>query len=90
MRTDKRAETTERDSLLRLLSDDEISKVSTAETALGLTKDDEYLDLEHLERGVQRAPATAPMGEVLPKKAVQANTWRKILIWLAANRRVRA
>ena len=69
-----------RESVLKLLSDDEVAKVSTAETAARLPDGDEYLDLEHLDKGVQRAGATtAPMGHVLPKKAVHADTWNKIV-----------
>jgi hypothetical protein len=39
------------------LSNDEIAKASTAESASVLTEGAEYLDLEHLNRGVQRANA---------------------------------
>jgi len=54
--------------------------VSIAEGAARLSNGDEYLDLEQLARGVQRAPApTTPMGHVLPKKAVREATWLKIL-----------
>ena len=44
-----------RDTILNLLSHDEIAKVSTAEAASGLTEGAEYLDLELLDQGVQRA-----------------------------------
>ena len=50
----KRAEVA-RENILKLLSDEEVAKVSTAEAASGLTEGTEYLDLEHLEQGVQRA-----------------------------------
>jgi hypothetical protein len=74
-----------RDSVLKLLSDDEVARVSTAETAARLADGDEYLDLEHLDQGVRRADGTAtPMGRVLPRKAVHADTWSKILMQLAA------
>jgi hypothetical protein len=76
-----------RDAILNLLSDAEVSSVSRAETAERLLKGDEYLDLEHLDWGVQTAVgATAPMSRVLPKKAVQEETWRKILKYLEAPR----
>jgi hypothetical protein len=42
----KRAEHVTRDAILKLLSDEEIAKVSTAEAASILTKGVEYLDLE--------------------------------------------
>ena len=69
-----------RESILRLLSDDEVASVSTAETATRLLDGEEYLDLEELERGVQQARKTGPtMGRVLPRKAVHKDTWSKIL-----------
>ena len=78
-----------RDGILKLLSDAEIASVSIAESAPRLGSGDEYLDLEHLDWGVQRAiGATAPMGCVLPRKAVQEETWGRILRYLAAPRLV--
>ena len=69
-----------RNRVLKALSDDEIASVSTAETADRLDNGDEYLDLEHLELGVLQADAAAaPMGRVLPRKAVHAKTWSKLL-----------
>ncbi|MDB4942197.1 MAG: hypothetical protein JWP97_1731 [Labilithrix sp.] len=69
-----------RSRVLKALSDDEIASVSTAETADRLDNGDEYLDLEHLELGVRQAnPAGTPMGRVLPRKAVHAKTWSKLL-----------
>jgi hypothetical protein len=83
MNSNVRSEYVTRDSVLKLLSDDEMGKVSTAESAKSLTAGDEYLDLEQLERGVQRAGGTAvTMGHVLPRKAVHDNTWNKILTLL--------
>ena len=74
-----------RDAILQLLSDDEIAKVSTAETATGLFDGDEYLDLEHLDHGVRRSdPATkVTMGHVVPRNAVSAASWARILAHLA-------
>jgi hypothetical protein len=69
-----------RDGILKMLSDEEVASVSTAETAERLANGDEYLDLKHLDRGVQRARGwTAPMGRVLPRKAVNEATWTKII-----------
>lgn len=84
MRNDqRRAEYITRDRVLKLLSDEENARVSMAETATALADGDEYLDLESLEMGVRRAHGTAtPMGRILPRKAVQEGTWRKILIEL--------
>jgi hypothetical protein len=87
MNTDKRTAYVTRDSILKLLSDDEVARVSTAETAIRLADGDEYLDLEKLDLGVRHAsgPPT-PMGRVLPRKSVQAQTWSKILTHLEAAR----
>ena len=60
--------------------------MSTAETAEHLADGDEYLDLEQLERGVQQTCGAihSTMGRVLPKKAVHAATWQKLVARLAA------
>jgi hypothetical protein len=57
----------------------------TAEASSGLTEGGEYLDLEHLDRGVQRPKAAikVTMGQVLPRSAVCDETWSKILAHLA-------
>jgi hypothetical protein len=76
-----------RDSILKLLSDDEIARVSTAETAAHLQDGEEYLDLEQLQQGVRRAiTRPTPMGRVLPRRAVDDQTWTRILSHLAAHR----
>lgn len=81
----RRTEQVTRDDILNLLSDDEVARVSTAETASRLSDGDEYLDLEQLDQGVRKARgSTAHMGRLVPKKAVHANTWAKILEQLAA------
>ena len=91
MKNDKRSEYITRDSILKLLSDDEVASVTTAETAASLADGDEYLDLEELDQGVQCAPRNAtPMGRVLPKKAVHEKTWNKILKHLPAPRAAKA
>ena len=81
----KRTELVARDTILKLLSNEEIARVSSAEALAGLRDGSEYLDLEHLDQGVQRAKgATAvTMGHVLPRSAVSAETWGKILARLA-------
>lgn len=76
----KMAEYVTRDRILKLLSDDEVAKVSTAETALHLSEGDEYIDLCRLDRGVSCADGVAiPIRNVLPRKAVLAETWINIL-----------
>ena len=83
MKSDMRSENIARESVLKLLSDDEVASVSTAETATRLVDGEEYLDLEQLERGVQQARKAGPaMGRVLPRRAVHKDTWSKILTLL--------
>jgi hypothetical protein len=54
-------------------------------TANTLPNGDEYLDLDQLVRGVQRARAGVPIGShVVPRKAIHEDTWRRILRRLAA------
>ena len=75
-----------RDSIQKLLSHDELAKVSSAEGAPRLADGDEFIDLEDLDKGVQRAPAkSTPMGRVLPKKAVHADTWARIVAQLSSH-----
>ena len=70
----------QRDNILKLLSDEEAARVSTAETEKHLAGGDEYLDLEALDRGVQEARGEGVvMGRVLPRKAVHENTWSNII-----------
>lgn len=84
VKSDERNRYLTRDTVLKLLSDDEIARVSTAESAPRLGDGDEYLDLDALDQGVRRAPrADTLMGRVLPRKAVQEETWSKILRELA-------
>jgi len=82
---DNRSQYVTRESVLMLLSDDEVAAVATAETAARLADGDEYLDMEQLGQGVQRAhQKKAPMGRVLPKRSIHENTWQKILKQLPA------
>jgi hypothetical protein len=91
MNEDQRSEYVTRDSVLKLLSDDEIARVSTAEAAPHLAYGDEYLDLGQLQYGVRRAgdAPTTTMERVLPRKAVHDATWTKILTHLATPHRGR-
>jgi hypothetical protein len=83
----QRAEYVTRDAVLKLLSDDEIASVSTSETAPRLWDGDEYVDLENLKRGVQKAGAVPTvMGRVLPRKAVLEETWHNIVKELQAHK----
>ncbi len=74
-----RAQFVGRANLMKLLSDEEVARVSSAETSARLADGDEYVDLAHVERGVQLARGTTTgMAGVLPRKAVREATWTKI------------
>jgi hypothetical protein len=84
MKNEQKNEYVARETILSFLSDAEVARVSTAETAPRLGIGDEYIDLEDLGRGVQRALGTieSAMGRVLPRKAVQDDTWARIVAQL--------
>jgi len=85
MKHDQKTEYIARDEIMKMLSDDEIAKVSTAETAAELDEGDEYLDLEHIDKGVRSAVGKlAKISNLLPRKAVHEATWSKILVQLAS------
>jgi len=69
----------ERNKILTLLSDEEVARVSRAESEASMTKGDEYIDLSHLEKGVQRADTSLSMHNLLPKAAVREATWVEIV-----------
>ena len=81
----ERTEYVTRDSILKMLSDDEVDRVTTKETELRLAEGEEYVDLAKLELGVQRAKgARTAMGNLLPRSAVLEETWSKIAAKVAA------
>ena len=73
-----------RETIMSLMSDEEVALVSTTESAAKLSDSEEYLDLQHLERGVQRATSTTKivMGHTIARRAVHPETWDKILAQL--------
>jgi len=76
-----RTEFLARDVILKLLSDAEVARVSSAEGTASLAEGAEYLDLELTHAGIQRfqrgkAPA---MGTVVPRSAVSDATWSRIV-----------
>jgi hypothetical protein len=73
-----------RDSVLRLLSGAEVTRLSNVDTVPCLTIGDEYLDLEHIAEGVQTVHQMSRMsvGRALPRSGVDAATWSKILTHL--------
>ena len=69
-----------RDSILKLLSNAELAKVSTTEGVPHLNDGDEYVDLEKLAQGVSTADGDpVPMGRVLARVDVSPETWTEIL-----------
>jgi hypothetical protein len=71
--------------VLRLLSEGELASVSAADAKTHLRRGDQYLDLEQLQLGPQRADGTmTSMGNALPRKAIHEDTWRRILRQLKA------
>lgn len=75
-----------REAILELLSDAEVAKVSNAESAVQLEDGQHFIDLEHLDLGVQKASgSTTPvMGTVIPRSAVSDATWAKVSAAVAA------
>ena len=67
-----------RDNLLKILSDDEATRVRMNGPSAQLGEGDEFIDLTAIELGVQRAGESNPT-DVLARKALHENTWRKIV-----------
>ncbi len=81
MANEERSEYEARERILRLLTDEEVAKVSTAEEQVHLADGEEYVDLERVEDGVRQAHGgeTIPAGRVLPRSAVRDETWSRIV-----------
>ncbi len=71
-----------RHAVLELLSDEEVARVSNAETAAQLADGEDYIDLARPERGALRASASTKisLAEVLPRSAVSEETWAKLIV----------
>lgn len=84
MSNEQRADLINRDTILKMLTNAEVSRVSTAETAAKLAGGEEYIDLEQLAKGVQCVGGTnaVDMGHVLPRNAVAPETWARIIAQL--------
>jgi hypothetical protein len=68
-----------RDTILKLLTDEENAKVSTLEDNSEITG--EFIDLENLSNGVQSGSGGSTHN-ILPKSAVSGETWSKIIAML--------
>ena len=74
------------EAILELLTDDEVSKVSTAETGTRLEPDEEYVSLDRPEQGVLRSDGAAlAMGSLVPRRVVQPETWSNIISLIAGH-----
>jgi len=64
-----------------LLSAGELDSVGSSRADAALRRGQEYLDLEQLERGVQRVGDDPPRKtrRILLRQAVHEDTWRRIL-----------
>jgi hypothetical protein len=76
-----------RNAIMNFLSDDELARVSDVGMSKDLADGDEYVDLERLDCGMQRAGGASTLGRVLAKKAVTVRTWKRIINQLAASTR---
>lgn len=75
-----------KEEILDLLSDEEVARVANVEANGKLALGVEYIDLDHVERGVQHADETT-RGEVhtvVTRDAVSDATWQRIEDALAA------
>lgn len=70
-----------RNAIMKLLSDSENAKVSTAEDSKKLNTGEEFIDLSNLGAGVQKAASAgaSDMGDIIPKSAVGKSTWDQIV-----------
>jgi len=79
------AEYLTRERVMKLLAEGELTDFSQGGPSDALGNGDEYLDLDQLAHGVQRARAgVVPTGHVLARKAIHEDTWRRILRQLSA------
>ena len=75
-----------RETILALLTDAEVARVSTAEDKPKLIDGDDYIDLADPGTGVHQmhSDSTVSPHDTLPKSAVSETTWAKILHAVAA------
>lgn len=70
-----------KDEILMLLTDAEIGKVSMAETKTSLPASEQYIDLDHLDAGIQTSSdkGMSALANIIPRSAVAPKTWDKIV-----------
>ena len=81
MSQDQKKKAITRETILALLSDVEVAKVSSAEGVPRLIEGDEYVDLENIAAGVRQVHASSHVrpGHTLPRSAVSDSTWAKVV-----------
>lgn len=75
-----------KERIIALLSDAETGKVSEAEAKKSLAEGEQYVDLDNLAAGVQTAKAGGALAidDIIPRSAVAATTWDKIVACVKA------
>ena len=82
---DKKFDYLTRDSILKLLDENELSSVADVESEMFLKVGDEYIDLGQLDHGVRKAiTTTTSTRNVLPRSAVYEETWTRIVEHMAS------
>ncbi len=66
--------------ILDLLDDNEVARVARAEEEVDLADGDEYVDLDHLDDGIQHVKGRTrkSIHSILPKSMVSEKTWQQI------------
>ena len=73
----------DREGIMQALREDPIARLTCRDIPDRLRRGDEYLDLQRLDVGVQRAQGTMiPTGGELARTAVRADTWARLLVYL--------
>ena len=77
MTTPVRTQLVARENILKLLSDEEIVKASTAQSTSGLADRREYLDLENLDQSIQWVSGLSivKMDRITSRNVVEPETW---------------
>jgi hypothetical protein len=81
MESNNKKEYITRQEILDMLSDEEVTKVAIEEEPSHFFEGDEYIDLENLEKGVQKFSAALKKNSnnILAHGAVSDETWGKII-----------
>lgn len=81
MKHEKHSQRLTRDTIMKLLSDDEAAEVNSGNGPVLLSGGDEYIDLDELKGGVRRAlsETTRPARQVVAKSGVKDESWKKIV-----------